>query len=205
MVKKKFYAVSKGRKTGIFKTWVECEAQIKGFSGASYKGFVTLEEALQFLNLTSSNDKKRESRPLAIAYVDGSYDHSAREFSYGVVMIYDGITDFLLGKSDDKNLVEMRNVAGEIMGAKEAMKYCLENDIESIEIYHDYEGIAKWCTGEWKANKLGTIAYRNYYNEIKNKLRVCFIKVPGHSGDKYNDLADQLAKNALGLAPYPDV
>ena len=205
MVKEKYYAVRAGRKTGIFKTWNECEMQIKGFSGASYKRFATLEQAYDFLNIPSTSDADKELKNCAIAYVDGSYDHSVREFSYGVVMIYNGVTDFLLGKSDDKNLVEMRNVAGEIMGAKEAMKYCLENYINSVDIYHDYEGVAKWCTGEWKANKSGTIAYKNYYNEIKNKLNINFIKVQGHSGDKYNDIADQLAKNALGLATYPDI
>ena len=28
---------------------------------------------------------------------------------------------------------------------------------------------------------------------------VTFVKVKGHSGDKYNDLADKLAKEALGI------
>ncbi|WP_281691389.1 RNase H family protein [Neglectibacter timonensis] len=31
-------------------------------------------------------------------------------------------------------------------------------------------------------------------------MPVTFVKVKGHSGDVYNDLADQLAKKALGLA-----
>ena len=79
------------------------------------------------------------------------------------------------------------------------MRYCIENGIPEIDIYYDYMGIEKWCTGEWQANKPGTISYRDYYNSIKNKLAVNFIKVKGHSGDKYNDLADLLAKKALGI------
>jgi ribonuclease HI len=35
----KFYVVWKGRKTGIFASWEECEAQVKGFTGAEYKSF----------------------------------------------------------------------------------------------------------------------------------------------------------------------
>ena len=207
MAKIKYYAVKAGKKTGIFKTWSECEVQVKGVSGAVFKGFVTLSEAEEYLNISSGTKDKNEakSKAEAIAYVDGSYDHSKKDFSYGVVMMYNNITDFFLGKSDDKNLVDMRNVAGEIIGAKEAMKFCIDNEIKSLDIYHDYEGIAKWCTGEWKANKLGTIAYRNYFNSIKNKLKVNFIKVTAHTGDEYNEIADQLAKNALGLAPYPDL
>ncbi|PIG92945.1 viroplasmin family protein [Gloeocapsopsis sp. IPPAS B-1203] len=45
MTTKKYYAVFKGRETGIFTSWAECEEQIKGFSGALYKSFKTREEA----------------------------------------------------------------------------------------------------------------------------------------------------------------
>ena len=46
----KYYAVKKGRKTGIFLTWAECELQVKGFKGALYKSFKTQEEANDYLN-----------------------------------------------------------------------------------------------------------------------------------------------------------
>ena len=45
-----YYAVRKGRKTGIFYTWAECEAQVKRYSGASFKGFQTREEAQLFVD-----------------------------------------------------------------------------------------------------------------------------------------------------------
>ncbi|MED9947073.1 MAG: RNase H family protein, partial [Peptacetobacter hiranonis] len=66
-----------------------------------------------------------------------------------------------------------------------------------LVIYFDYQGIEKWCTGEWKANKKGTIEYRDFYNSIKDKLDVSFVKVAAHTGDKYNEMADQLAKDGL--------
>lgn len=71
--------------------------------------------------------------------------------------------------------------------------------LDNIAIYHDYEGIARWCLGDWKTNKEGTKAYKAFYDGIKDKLHVRFIKVKGHSNDKYNDMADMLAKEALGL------
>lgn len=46
---KKYYAVQKGRKPGIYETWAACEAQVKGFSGAVYKSFPTLNEAQAFM------------------------------------------------------------------------------------------------------------------------------------------------------------
>lgn len=39
--KSKFYVVWKGHTPGIYATWEACEAQVKGFQGAQYKGFPT--------------------------------------------------------------------------------------------------------------------------------------------------------------------
>lgn len=57
----KYYAVAKGRKTGIFITWNECEKQVKGFTGAIYKSFSTEAEAKRFLsdNKFLSSDRTR--------------------------------------------------------------------------------------------------------------------------------------------------
>ena len=45
MTRQKYYVVWKGRKTGIFTTWAECEKQVKGFVGAQYKSFATSAQA----------------------------------------------------------------------------------------------------------------------------------------------------------------
>ena len=60
-------------------------------------------------------------------------------------------------------------------------------------------GIEKWATGEWKANKCGTKMYKAYFDSIKDRLSVVFYKVKAHSGNEYNEEADRLAKNALGI------
>jgi len=39
----------------------------------------------------------------------------------------------------------------------------------------------------------------SFYDEISQDIRVDFIKVKGHSNDRYNDLADALAKEALEI------
>lgn len=46
MVKKqKYYVVWKGREPGVFNTWGECEAQVKGFETARFKSFENEQEA----------------------------------------------------------------------------------------------------------------------------------------------------------------
>lgn len=48
--KNKYYVVIKGRKPGIYKTWKECEAQVKKYPGAIHKSFTTKKEADDYYN-----------------------------------------------------------------------------------------------------------------------------------------------------------
>lgn len=210
---KKIYAVRKGKKTGIFSSWAECQKQVNGFSGAEFKSFLSIKEANEFLGITKNyvvNEKENKTYSIKdtkinknnkdeiLIYVDGSYENSIKAYGSGVVILKNDkiIKEFSI-KGNDKNLISMRNVAGEIEASKIAMNYCVENNIKSIKLYFDYEGIEKWCTGVWKTNKIGTENYKKFYDSIKDKLEVKFIKVKAHSGDKYNDLADLLAKKSL--------
>lgn len=202
MAVNKYYAVRKGLKTGIFTTWDECKLNVIGYPGAEYKSFPTKEAAEQYIGTTDMSISKSEDSVKddgTHIYVDGSFCEETNEFSYGMVVLENGEEHLFSEKFNDEDLASMRNVAGEIKGAEAAMRYALTNNISQIKIYHDYDGIAKWCTGEWKANKSGTQKYRDYYNDVKDKIDITFVKVKGHSNDKYNDKADELAKAALGI------
>ncbi|KAJ2996394.1 Ribonuclease H1 [Globomyces sp. JEL0801] len=60
MVSKKFYAVKKGRKVGVFNNWNDCKEQTDGFSGAVYKSFTSFEEASTFATGGISTKKYRK-------------------------------------------------------------------------------------------------------------------------------------------------
>ncbi len=66
---KRWYAVRRGRATGVFPTWEETEPLVKGYPGALFRGFATLGEAMEWLG-------RLEEAPLALAeyvvYTDGS-------------------------------------------------------------------------------------------------------------------------------------
>jgi len=49
MAKNNYYAVRIGKTPGIYKTWEECKAQVIGYKGAIYKGFVEKQDAEDFL------------------------------------------------------------------------------------------------------------------------------------------------------------
>lgn len=198
MAKKKYYAVRKGKTPGIYRTWDECKNQVDGFPGAEYKGFATQNEAEVYLGIAEKPEQTTTNmRDALIAYVDGSYNDETKEFSYGMVILSKGNEEYFSERIEDVELADMRNVAGEIKGAEAAMKYAVDNQYQKLLIYHDYEGIEKWCTGEWKAKKEGTKAYQEYYKSISNEISIGFVKVASHSNDKYNDMADELAKKAI--------
>ena len=211
MAKNNYYAVRVGKTHGIYKTWEECKAQVIGYKGAIYKGFAEKQDAEDFLrgglsasstDAASDNDENPQVEPSVseiTAYVDGSFS-SGKSFGCGCIILKDGEIIAEISKAyEDEELATMRNVAGEIKASELAMQYALDNGYTSLSIYHDYQGIASWCLGEWKTNKAGTIAYKQFYDDIKDKLKVHFIKVKGHSGDEYNEIADRLAKKALGI------
>lgn len=194
----KYYAVRKGYKTGIFMTWAECQKYIKGFSSAEYKSFASKADAENFLG--QKKEVAADDYRGLVAYVDGSYNNRTMEFGSGIVLLHEGkeiAMKAILG--NDESLVSMRNVAGEIKGSQWAIQYALDHGYPEIQLHFDYEGIEKWALGSWKANKEGTIAYQKYYNSIKDRIKVYFVKVKAHSGDLYNDKADLLAKQACGI------
>ena len=194
----KYYAVKVGKNPGIYMTWDECKEQVNKYPKAEFKSFTTMEEAHAFME-NKTVEVEIDSKDTAVAYVDGSFNVDTMVYGYGVVMMYHGREEYYKGSGNEENMSAMRNVAGEILGATYAMKYAYDHDIKNLVIYHDYEGIAKWCLGEWKTNKLETQTYKNKFQEYSKKVNISFVKVKGHSGDKYNDLADALAKEAAGV------
>ena len=192
---KKYYAVKVGEKTGIYETWEECKANVDGYPGALYKSFKNISDAYAYLGQEGTQLSLFDTEAPKDEDDDTTFDSDMPI----TTPFHNGTETHLYDSGNDVQMASMRNVAGEIYGSMAAMKYALEKGIKKLSIYYDYMGIAKWCTGEWKTNKDGTIAYKKYYDKIKKSVDITFEKVKGHSGDKYNDLADSLAKKACGV------
>lgn len=199
-MKEKYYGVMVGRKTGVATSWSECEAWVKSYPKAKYKKFDTYDQALEFSKgkeeVGIKDPNKLEEGEL-VAYVDGSFSEEKASYGYGVVLI-DGDKIYEFSGSDKKqDLLEMRNVSGEIKAAELAMEKALEMGYKTLYLHYDYMGIEEWALGNWKRNKSGTKNYHEFYREISKKLKVVFIKVKSHSGIYYNELADRLAKESI--------
>lgn len=196
----KWYAVVNGKEGNkIYKDWNTCERNVKGISGAKFKKFNNENDAKKFIENGSRVDDRE---PSVIAYVDGSFNESTNSYGYGLVIVAgDVVLHTAKGSGCNPEITSQRNVAGEIFGALHAVKYAKDNQIPELTIAYDYKGIECWVTKEWRANTPLTKAYGEAINiEMSKNLYIKFKKVKAHSGNKFNEQADYLAKQAVGIA-----
>ena len=200
--KNKIYAVKKkGRTIGLFSNWEDCKRAVEGFSGAIYKSFESEEEARAFLEDIDivKNDyiSPRLNAGKVVAFTDGSFDADNKVYGSGVCIFAPNDIYVELRSSGRNENYILRNVAGEIMAVLNAIDWACKNGYNQISIFYDYEGIGKWATGEWKTKTTLSSYYKRYIDDKKGIISIEFIKVSGHSNNKYNDRADELAKSAI--------
>ena len=202
MAKKKIYAVRKGKETGLFTSWDDCKASVDGYPGAEYKSFTDIESARHYLygraGLEDAAQKNISESDHVIAYVDGSFDQNIGRYAFGCILILpDGRTLRRSGSGNQPESLAIRNVAGEMLGAMYASLWTIKNGFKSLDICYDYAGIEKWAMGDWKTNNELTKKYAAFMSDCRQRIRIKFKKIAAHTGDYYNEQADQLAKSAL--------
>ena len=180
----KFYAVKKGKKTGIFSTWDECKEQVTGFKGAVYKSFKTLSEAEAFLERNEEKIENIEEVDGVYAYIDGSFDRINGIYGSGVVIVDGDKKHEYKHAGNREDYAQLHNVAGELEAAKFVMWYAVDKKIKEITLFYDYQGIEAWAVGDWKANLPYTQDYVKFYNKVKSAVKVNFVKVKAHTGIK---------------------
>lgn len=156
MPKQKYYVVWKGRKTGIFKTWAECEKQVKGFVGAQYKAFEHESEAeAAFLAKyedykgrvsTSGRWRQSEEKPsLPSICVDAACSGSPGKLEYRGVNTETGEEIFRAGPYADGT-----NNVGEFLAIVHALTWQYKHNTH-FPIYSDSENAIVWVhNGECK-------------------------------------------------------
>lgn len=150
MAERKYYVVWKGRRTGVFNTWAECEAQVKGYAGAQFKGFSSRREAEHALAQGSELSKagSRSSQRWLFAVekpvlpsiaVDAACSGSPGPLEYQGVETESGKRLFAEGPFADGT-----NNVGEFLAIVEAMQW-LESNGRQWPIYSDSENAIGWA------------------------------------------------------------
>lgn len=229
----KFYAVAKGRKTGIFTSWPEAERQVKGFAGARFKSFKTEQDALAFLadpfctnsgsstkNFGKNSDctpkkKKTGQQPASyeypenavMVYTDGGAIGNPGPGGYGVVFetgeTFSG--GFNLTTNNRMELLAVIKALEALKG--ETRPICLHSDSRYV-----VNGITKnwakaWKRRGWKKSDGAPAMNPDLWQRLLDLLPgldIRFIWVKGHAGNPLNEACDHLANSTARMPGLPD-
>lgn len=147
-------------------------------------------------------------------YVDGSYYKKTPNLTYGGVVVvqdkntpYEKIHGVRHVKTEKEEFVSANNAGGELIAALVGiLDACQvlqgEEGKHMVNIYYDYKGVKEFLEGgEYQARKVGSQIYVGSVSAIKKanpNVELKFHKVVAHSGDRFNELADKIAK---GVTP----
>ncbi|MBI5353166.1 MAG: ribonuclease H family protein [Chloroflexi bacterium] len=151
MPKQKYYVVWKGRKTGIFTSWTECEKHVKGVADAQFKAFESEAEANaaflskyeQFKGKVSSHGKWKTAsiQPvLPSICVDAACSGSPGKVEYRGVNTDTGEEIFRVGP-----YVHGTNNVGEFLAIVHVLTW-EEKHNSHVTIYSDSENAISWVT-----------------------------------------------------------
>ncbi|WCK57300.1 ribonuclease H family protein (plasmid) [Aneurinibacillus sp. Ricciae_BoGa-3] len=222
MAKKNFYAIKKGLnpiskeivENLILTTWDEAKSYVQGINEKKhgvtpdYKGFFTREEAESYLQADEPFLRKADATfPIDClhCYVDGSFNSDIKNYSYGLVCVLGGkIVHTDKGVGRNKQAISMQQIGGELLGAMNALLFAKKNGYKKLVLFFDYKGVCLHATGFWKRDNQFSEDYYQWmqkFFEENSNIEVIFCKVDAHTGDDFNEIADSLAKMALGIKP----
>lgn len=209
---KKVYAIKEGFNSNtnekienkIVNTWAECLKYVKGVKGAKYKSFEDINDAKEFLADVGNSLKKADNtypEDDLHVYVDGSYNASTEEYSYGMVAVQNEIVVHIeSGAGESDSARNIRQIAGELEGAIKGAQYAMSIGESRVVIFHDYVGICYHATGFWERREESSKDYYRKMQELmKSGLEIIFVKVDSHTGDLFNELVDEKCKERLGI------
>jgi ribonuclease HI len=168
----KYYVVWKGRKTGIFLSWPECERQVNGFIGAQFKAFGSLAEARlalragyeQYRGKPASQGrwKLMDGGPRVPSIsVDAACAGSPGPVEYRGVDTESGRQLFRAGP-----FAEGTNNVGEFLAIVEALRW-LKRNTKRLPIYSDSQNAIGWIRDRKCRTKLRrTAANRKLFELI---------------------------------------
>jgi hypothetical protein len=202
---------------GIYATWPECEARVKGVRGARYQAVASRELAEAMLR-----GEGTALTPGLWAFVDGNHlggvgivivekdgdepENVVEAGGYTVVEVLSsaGIPALPSKKAISGALGKLRNILAELAALHLALTLVPEGS--AVTVVHDYEGVGAWMTGRWKAKDpiVAQIVAACHGIIQRRRLRVAYRHQRGHQSAwagrddfaHYNGKADALATEA---------
>jgi len=209
----KYYAVQVGRVPGIYNSWNECEAQVKGFSGAKYKSFLTVDEATEYISPKRKFEyiSPKFDDDKIICYCDGACSNNGAPTALGGIGIYFIKQEEQISEPLPKKYKQTNQYA-ELYAIYKSIKIYKQTRVEhDLLIYTDSQysincltkWINIWRRNNWKLSKSNKAPeHLDLVCKIDNLTKslttaVTFEHVKGHSSNIGNQIADKLACSGI--------
>lgn len=126
-------------------------------------------------------------------YTDGSYSNQTNVLGYAFCIVEDHtIKEF----SDAFILKKGSSTIAEIIAVTKSLEYCKKRGIESPVIVHDYNELPFLAFG-YRKSPPSMYSFVRHLRSLTKKVKPRFRKVEAHKDDKYNNLVDKLAREAM--------
>ena len=171
MAKQKYYVVWRGRGPGIYDSWAECDAQVKGFPGAKYKSFASRELAkVAFRGSYEDYEGKSGSSQLWLIAkikpilpsicVDAACSGSPGPLEYRGVLTESGQQIFRVGPHQDGT-----NNVGEFLAIVKARDW-IGSKKRDWPIYSDSASAIKWVEAGRSNTKLRRLSSNKHLFDL---------------------------------------
>ena len=209
---KKFYAVKRGRKTGLYTVWAECAAQVKGFQGAVYKGFMTEDEARAWLGgADARTEQPRAAAEMAepsapdadyIIHTDGSCLRNPGGPGGWAAVIETTATGAVEEKSGGdpettNNRMELTAALMALSAVPEGARVTLYTDSQYLKNAFTKFWLPAWKKRGWKKADGEPVLNQDLWVQLDAAFaarQVQFHWVKGHAGNPRNERCDALAR-----------
>lgn len=224
MATKKFYAVAKGRRPGIYTSWPLAETQVKGFPGARFKGFASRREAEAWLADPAGPSRRRAPKPppartpsstddhpedAVIIYTDGGSINNPGPGGYGIVQLYQGERKEISGgyRLTTNNRMELTACIVALRQLPRRDRKVILHSDSSYVVNGISKGWARgWRKRGWIKSDRKPAINPDLWGELLDLvegLDITFKWVRGHAGNPLNERCDELAVSAARQSGLP--
>lgn len=223
-----YYAIAKGKKTGIFTNWAEVKGYVFGFNGPKFRKFDTHDEAEQFLALHASSQSTsnvqevqgvqevQETDDIMIAFCDGACSQNGKvtaragyssvwpwhdEYSGGWPLDGSPKTN---NRAEFSGLIKTLEIADIIdpTGRKEVLVFT--DSMFLIKCFTEW--MPKWKRNGFKKSDGTAVLNQDLLviiDDLLKKRKTTLKHVKAHTGktdwvSRQNEKADKLARDAVG-------
>ena len=137
-----------------------------------------------------------------VIYTDGACSGNPGPGGWGTILMYKDIKKEISGGNENttNNIMEITAVLEGLKMLKHECEVEIYSDSAYVVNAFNQGWIYNWRKNNWKTSGKDPVKNKELWEELyelTKKHKVTFIKVKGHADNIYNNICDELARNAI--------